>query len=99
LGVRFRKTWLLKNGGRLTPQLKLAWRHDFSDEVVNTARLAGANASFKTTGIDVVSDIFNLGLGVDWKIDNAKTFYTQYDAEFGTRFKAHTLQAGVKILF
>lgn len=99
LGVRFRRTWSLNNGGRLTPQLKLAWRHDFGDEVVSTVRLAGANASFKTTGIDVVSDIFNVGVGVDWQMNKSRTLYTQYDADFGSGFKSHTLQAGIKILF
>mgnify|MGYP006300191477 CR=1 FL=1 len=99
LGVRFRSDFDLENGGRLMPELRLSWLHDFSDEVVNTARFAGANTSFQTTGIDVVEDIFNIGLGVNWQFDDSKVFYTHYDAELGSGFDGHTLQAGIKVLF
>jgi len=99
LGTRFRKTWAFDDGGCLSPQVKLAWRHDFSDEVVTVAQLAGASTSFRTTAIDVVSDVFDLGVGVDWQIDKNKALCTQYDAELGSGFTAHTLQACVKILF
>jgi outer membrane autotransporter protein len=99
LGVRFRTTISLDNGSQLTPQLKLAWIHDFSDEVETTARLTGANTAFRTTGIDVVSDIFNIGLGLNWRMDSSKTLYTEYDAELGSGYEAHTLQAGIRILF
>lgn len=99
LGTRFRRMWALDNGGYLMPQLQLAWRHDFADEVVTVAQLTGATTSFRTTAIDVVSDIFDVGLGVDWQIDKSKTLCAQYDAEFGSGFEAHTLQACIKILF
>ncbi len=99
LGTRFRKMWTLDNGGYLMPQLQLAWRHDFADEVVTVAQLAGATTSFRTTAIDTVSDVFDIGVGVDWQIDKNKTFCTQYDAELGSGFEAHTLQACIKILF
>lgn len=99
LGTRFRKMWALDNGGYLMPQLQLAWRHDFADEVVTVAQLTGATTSFRTTAIDVVSDIFDVGLGVDWQIDKTKTLCAQYDAELGSGFEAHTLQACIKILF
>jgi outer membrane autotransporter protein len=99
LGTRFRKTWAFDDGGYLMPQLTLAWRHDFNDEVVTVAQLAGASTSFRTTAIDVVSDVFDLGAGVEWQIDKNKALCTQYDAELGSGFTAHTLQACVKILF
>ncbi len=99
LGTRLRKTWVFDNGNYLTPQLRFAWRHDFADETSNTARLAGADTAFRTTGIAVVSDIFSVGAGLNWRIDKSKMFYAQYDADFGSGFEAHTLQASVKIQF
>lgn len=99
LGTRLRKTWVLDNGSYLMPQLKLAWRHNFGDEASETAQLAGADTSFRTTEIAVVDDLLSVGAGLNWRIDESKMLSAQYDAEFGSGFDAHTLQAGVRIQF
>ncbi|HNS20695.1 MAG TPA: autotransporter domain-containing protein, partial [Sedimentisphaerales bacterium] len=99
LGTHLYRTWAMRNGGSLTPELKLAWRHEFADEVVTVARLAGAGTSFKTTGIEVVDDIFSIGVGLNWQIDKSKTFCAQYDADLGSGFDAHTLQTYISIQF
>lgn len=99
LGTRLRKTWVFDNGSYVAPQLRFAWRHDFGDETSNIARLAGAETSFKTTGISVVNDVFSVGAGLNWRIDKSKMFYAQYDAEFGSGYDAHTLQASIKMQF
>lgn len=99
LGTRLRKTWVLDNGSCLTPQLKLAWRHNFGDEASETAQLAGADTSFRTTEVAVVDDLFSVGAGLNWRIDKSKMLSAEYDGEFGSGFDAHTLQACVKIQF
>ncbi|NLT75856.1 MAG: autotransporter outer membrane beta-barrel domain-containing protein, partial [Planctomycetes bacterium] len=99
LGTRLRKTWVFDNGSYVAPQLRFAWRHDFGDETNNIARLAGAETSFKTTGISVVNDVFSVGAGLNWRIDKSKMVYAQYDAEFGSGYDAHTLQASIKVQF
>lgn len=99
LGTRIRKTWVFDNGSYVAPQLRFAWRHDFGDETSNIARLAGAETSFKTTGISVVNDVFSVGAGLNWRIDKSKMVYAQYDAEFGSGYDAHTLQASIKVQF
>ncbi len=99
LGTRLRKTWVFDNGSYVAPQLRFAWRHDFGDETNNIARLAGAETSFKTTGISVVNDVFSVGAGLNWRIGKSKMVYAQYDAEFGSGYDAHTLQASIKVQF
>ena len=97
-GVRLAAAFDLGKGS-LEPQAKVMAWHDFvGDEISSTSTFVLGGTPFTTTGSDSVRDSYELGLGLDYKLD-AWTVGGSYDYLSKTAFSADTFTAKVRYDF
>lgn len=97
-GVRLAAAFDLGKGG-LEPQAKVMAWHDFiGDETSSTSTFVLGGTPFTTTGSGSVRDSYELGLGLDYKLD-AWTLGGSYDYLSKTAFSADTFTAKVRYDF
>jgi outer membrane autotransporter protein len=101
LGARFAHDYQI-NGGVLTPELRAAWLHEFSDGVrgisssFTDVTLPGSFATATGTGI---RDRGVLGAGVTGKLGPLTTVSVNYDAIVGDDAVSHQVSARLKLAF
>lgn len=97
-GVRLAAAFDLAKGS-LEPQAKVMAWHDFiGDETSSTSTFVLGGTPFTTTGSGSVRDSYELGLGLDYKLD-AWTVGGSYDYLSKTAFSADTFTAKVRYDF
>jgi outer membrane autotransporter protein len=97
-GVRLAAAFDLGKGS-LEPQAKvMAWHDLIADEVSSTSTFVLGGTPFTTTGSGSVRDSYELGLGLDYKLD-AWTVGGSYDYLAKTAFNADTFTAKVRYDF
>jgi outer membrane autotransporter protein len=82
----------------LTPELRLKWAHEFSNEEhLITARFAGDSSGSFTVGPEALSrDTAIVGAGLNLSFNKNVSAYIQYDAELNKDFINHTGLLGIR---
>lgn len=82
----------------LTPELRLKWSHEFSNEEhLITARFAGDSSGSFTVGPEALSrDTAIVGAGLNLSFNKNIAAYIQYDAELNKDFINHTGLLGIR---
>jgi outer membrane autotransporter protein len=83
----------------LTPELRLKWAHEFSnDEHMINARFAGeGSGSFAIKAEQLSRDTAIAGLGMNLRFNKHLATYIQYDAELNRDFINHTGLVGLRV--
>ncbi len=103
LGIRLRylgyvqDTWTF-----ITPEVYLAWRHDFMDDAVtlDSQFASGAGDSFNVSGSELGSDSFVAGVGLTAQWTPTVATYFHYTGQLGrSGYDSHSLNLGVRVSF
>jgi uncharacterized protein with beta-barrel porin domain len=83
----------------LTPELRLKWAHEFSndDHLISAKFAGGASDYFTVAAEDLSRDTFIAGLGLNLKFNKNLAAYVQYDAELNKDFVNHTGLVGLRV--
>lgn len=90
------------NGMRVTPQVRLAWQHEFMDskQAMESSFVGGTGSTFIVHGPDMDRDRAVLSAGVTVQVTPTVSVYGFYDGHVGsTDYKSNQVTAGVKIDF
>ena len=101
LGARLRGSFA-GDWGRLLPELRLAWVHEFdNDPTTVTSQLSGGTIPFVTTSDDPIRDWVAVGGEVALRLSGSTSLFAAYDAQvsFNRENLAQTLNAGVRVAF
>ena len=100
LGLLFAGTSNL-GGWALSPSLKLSWKHDFNDDETFVSANIGDSGQFNFTqpGVELESDVFNVGAGVSLSNDSGLTFRLDYQGEFASDEDSQFGSASVEYRF
>jgi outer membrane autotransporter protein len=72
----------------LRPSVRVAWRHDFRDEGIDTtAAFIGGGAAFVTPGQSIERDTFSLGAGLDYETPGGLTLSVNIDGELADGYR------------
>lgn len=100
LGVKVSTRTEWANGVEVTPSAHVNWRHDFSNDGLNsTARFTGGGAVFVTPGQDLASNTYNLGAALVFRKSSNFSFTLQLDGEVASGYRAIAGQAVGQWLF
>lgn len=101
LGARIAHTMDMGGGAKLTPMLKLGWKHEFGDAVASTpASLALAPGSnYTITGDKVGRDRAVVGAGLGFNVTDTLEATIQYDGEFGGKLEDNALSLRLEARF
>ncbi len=90
IGVSLSRNFGLQDG-KLRPELRLAWLHEFHDAApTSTAQFAFGGSSFTSTGAQPAKDALAPGLGLTWLVSDDLTISANYDAEIKDRYLGNT---------
>lgn len=93
LGVGVDVNWLLQNsdGSYFSPELSVAYRHDFADdEVAMTNQFVAGGAAFQVQGFDPQQDTVDLGAGMTYFSTDNWELTAEYDFEWKEDFESHS---------
>ena len=82
----------------ISPNLKLAWSHDFEDDATELSAEVGG-ISFNQIGNELESDIINVGAGVSFANDNGWNFRLDYQGAFSSDEDSQFGSASVEYRF
>ncbi|TWT90328.1 Autotransporter beta-domain protein [Pseudobythopirellula maris] len=102
MGGRFSTDRHLRNGRRLTPELRAAWIHEFLDTnqvVSNNFAIGGAGAGFAVRGVDLKSDWGLFGCGVSYQANAASRLFAGYDLQVNDVQTLHVGSGGVEFVW
>jgi outer membrane autotransporter protein len=93
VGAQFDLTAAMGNASA-RPFVRAFWNHEFNDDREDVrASFVGGGSSFITTGQEVDSDNFTVGLGVNFYGQGNFSGALAYDSTIGDDFKTHVIQA------
>ncbi len=101
LGFKIAYTSVI-NGIKVTPQLRIAWQHEFLDSTqsMNSSFAGGNGSTFTVSGPYMDRDRALLSAGVNVQITPTVNIYAYYDGQLGgSEYNSNTVSAGVKIDF
>ncbi len=90
------------NGMRISPQVRLAWQHEFLDskQAMESSFVGGTGSTFIVHGPDMDKDRAILSAGLTVQITPTVSVYGFYDGHVGSSdYKSNQVTAGVKIDF
>lgn len=90
------------NGMRITPQVRLAWQHEFMDskQAMESSFVGGTGSTFIVHGPDMDRDRAVLSAGLTVQVTPTVSVYGFYDGHVGSSdYKSNQFTAGVKIDF
>ena len=96
-GVRLRRTFLMPGGGRLAPELRASWNHEFlQSRTPVIANFAGTPGSgFTVQGANFGRDWALLGSGVNWHPQRNLSLYGNYDLQVNSQQTLHIGSGGL----
>ncbi|WP_153000676.1 autotransporter outer membrane beta-barrel domain-containing protein, partial [Chlorobium limicola] len=83
IGLTFGGKTTDRKGGKFTPEMRIAWRHDFAadNQYSHQASFAGApDQSFTINGNDEVRDSFEAGATLAYETKSGTSIFVSYDA-------------------
>ncbi len=97
-GVRLRRTFFTHGGGRLAPELRASWVHEFLDTTsVVTAGFAGTpGTGFTVQGADLGRDWALLGGGLTWQANRHFSLFGGYDLQVNDHQVLHLGSGGAQ---
>jgi outer membrane autotransporter protein len=101
LGARIAYTAVF-NGVTITPQLRIAWQHEFLDSTqsIDSRFAGGGGPTFTVDGPHMSRDRAVVSAGVSARINPAVSVYGFYDGHIGSSdLTSNQFSAGVKIDF
>jgi outer membrane autotransporter protein len=90
------------NGIKVTPQVRIAWQHEFMDSTqsMNSRFIGGTGPTFTVSGPHMDRDRAVLSAGISAEITPSVTIYGFYDGQLGSsNYNSNQVSAGVKIAF
>ncbi len=90
------------NGMRITPQVRLAWQHEFLDskQAMESSFVGGTGSTFTVHGPDMDRDRAVLSAGLTVQITPNVCVYGFYDGHVGSSdYKSNQVTAGIKFDF
>ncbi len=90
------------NGMRISPQVRLAWQHEFMDskQAMESSFVGGTGSTFIVHGPDMDKDRAILSAGLTVQITPTVSVYGFYDGHVGSSdYKSNQVTAGIKIDF
>lgn len=99
LGVKISYSATLDNGMVLTPQVRLAWQHEFLDSTqsINSGFVAVPGTTFTSSGPDIDRDRALLSAGLNLQVTPAVSVYAYYDGQLGSsNSNFNSVAAGVR---
>jgi uncharacterized protein with beta-barrel porin domain len=98
LGVKFNMSSMMGDGA-LTPTLKLAWRHNFDDNIwtVNAAFDGLVGSNFSVTGRGLSQDSGVVGAGLGYAINGDVTAMLDYEGDFNADRITQSVMGRIKI--
>ena len=101
LGVRAVLPFDTAGGMRMALEGRAAWAHEFRDQGVLNARLAGdpAGASFSVAGITIPRDSAVLGVGLAAQASRALRFYADLNTEANRGQRSVALSVGLRAVW
>jgi len=101
LGVNISGPIKLGASAVLTPELRLKWAHEFSnDDNMIKARLAGSGSGSSWWSVEAETlsrDTAIVGVGMNLKFNKNVAAYLQYDAQINSDFVTHTGLVGLRL--
>lgn len=83
--------------GKLEPEFRLAWSHEFGDtDRGTTVSFADGPTTFQLDGVEPDKDSAVVGLGANIIAQENLILYVDYDGEFRSDFEAHSISAGLR---
>jgi subtilase-type serine protease len=100
LGLRLAKEYRSEQNPdvRWVPKANAFWIHDFADSVKLDSSFVGGG-SFTTEGLEPLSDVFNLGAGLNVLFGKDTRLFVDYGWQTAGNFNSNTVQAGVQWSF
>ncbi len=102
LGVKISYSGTLDNGMVITPQVRLAWQHEFLDSTqsMDSTFVSGAGSTFTVNGPHMKRDRAMLSAGINVQITPAVNAYAYYDGQLGSsNHNSNSVTVGVMIEF
>jgi outer membrane autotransporter protein len=100
LGVRFRSSLDLPNGGRLEPYFSAGWQHGFRDTIPGAAlAFAGGGPGFSVAGAPLARDTALLGAGLDYEFDRKVSAGLSYKGRFASGAAENSLLGSLSVRF
>jgi outer membrane autotransporter protein len=98
LGVKFNMTDMMGDGA-LTPTLKVAWRHNFDDNVwtVNAAFDGLAGSNFSVNGRNLSKDSLAVGAGLGYAFSGDVTAMLDYEGDISSDRVTQSVMGRIKI--
>jgi outer membrane autotransporter protein len=90
------------NGIKVTPQVRIAWQHEFMDSTqsMDSRFIGGTGPTFTVSGPHMDRDRAVLSAGISAEITPSVTIYGFYDGLLGSsNYNSNQVSAGVKIAF
>ncbi|MBI9087377.1 MAG: autotransporter domain-containing protein [Desulfobacterales bacterium] len=101
VGLRVSRPLKTSDDLRLSPEARLRWAHEFSDDdrAVNAGFAGVPGASFVVTGDQPVRDSAILGLGLNALYKKDLNFYFNYDVSASRDHIGHALVGGLRYMW
>ena len=102
LGVKISYSATLNNGMVLTPQVRLAWQHEFLDSTqsINSGFVSVPGTTFTSFGPDIDRDRALLSAGLNLQVTPTVNVYAYYDGQLGSsNSNFNSVTAGVRWIF
>jgi uncharacterized protein with beta-barrel porin domain len=102
LGVKVAYSANFNNGMVLTPQVRVAWQHEFLDSTQSIASgfVGFPGSSFNTYGPDIDRDRLMLSAGLNVQFTPTLNAYAYYDGQLGnSNISTHSVTVGVRLEF
>ena len=98
LGVKFNMSDMMGDGA-ITPTLKLAWRHNFDDNIwtVNAAFDGLVGSNFEVTGRGLSQDSGVVGAGLGYAINGDVTAMLDYEGDYNADRITQSVMGRIKI--
>jgi subtilase-type serine protease len=100
LGLRLAKEFRCEKNPDmvLVPKANAFWIHDFADRTQLDSAFVGGG-SFTTEGLEPLSDIFNLGAGLNVYFNKDVRLFVDYGWQTAGNFNSNTVQLGAQWFF
>ena len=98
LGATASATYDLDKGWQVSPNIRLAWEHEYlGEEEEVTARIGGQ--TFTQEGFEREQDTINVGVGIELSNSDKLSISLDYDGRIGSDFESHSGSLNLRYSF
>ncbi|OAI25527.1 hypothetical protein A1351_16515 [Methylosinus sp. R-45379] len=99
-GARFKRSFALDNGWRLTPDLSLAYVHEFEPTRALLASFASApSAAFTIAGARPDENYLQVKGGLRLDVNASVALFASFEGEYGGRTQSYAGRGGLKVVW